>query len=104
MKKKYQVTLTCTTNQYKPVSCIINREQIVDTDLTTDKVAKASIIADGVQKICGSRGWGKRDLAQYNYTRVKVRLYDEEKIKQENEERYNKIKEEKYASGEWKRP
>ena len=104
MKRKYQVTLTCATNQYKPVSCIISREQLVGADLTTDKIAKASIIADGVQKICGSRGWSKRDLTQYSYTRVKVRLYDEEKIKQENEERYNKIKEEKYASGEWKRP
>lgn len=104
MKKKYQVTLICATNQYKPVSCIISREQTMNADPTTDKVAKASIIADGIQKICGKRGWGKRDLIQYSYTRVKVRLYDEEKIKQENEERYNKIKEEKYASGEWKRP
>ncbi len=104
MKKQYQVTLTSTTGKYKPVSCIITKEQSTDIDLTLDKATRKSIINDGVQKICIQRYWGKRELQQYGYTSAKVRQYNKEKIQQENKERYERIKEEKYQSGEWQRP
>jgi hypothetical protein len=42
-------------------------------------------------------------LKTYGYDKVKVRLYDKEKIEQEKRAHYEKVKQEKYASGEWKR-
>lgn len=104
MKKQYQITLVSTTGQYKPVSCLVNREQITNEDLTLNKEEKRKLIAEGTIKICQKRLWSKRELTMYGYTKARVREYDKEKIAQENAERYEKIKEEKYASGEWKRP
>lgn len=104
MKKQYQVTLISATGKYKPVSCLITMEQTEDVDLTLNKEIKKNIITQGIQKICNQRFWSKRELVMYEYTKSRVRVYDKEKIAQENAERYEKIKEEKYASGEWKRP
>lgn len=104
MKKQYQVTLISATGKYKPVSCIITREQATNDDLSLDKEVRKTLITLGTQKICNQRLWGKRELTQYGYTKARVREYDKEKIAKENAERYEKIKEEKYASGEWKRP
>ena len=98
--KKYQVTLKCTSNKYKPVSCIIEAE---NADLANPQVVQ-TLVAAGTKKICIQRLWGKNDLVKYGYTKVMVREYDKEKIEKQNKERYEKIKEEKYASGEWKRP
>ena len=91
---QYQVTLTCTTGKYRPVSAIVE----------TDSTDKAIIQTKGIQKICIQRGWSSTELKKYGYTKVKMRIYDKEKIAIENKARYEKIKEEKYASGEWKRP
>ena len=102
--KEYQVTLICATGQYKPVSCIIKRKQEIDTDLTKEKEVKAQIINEGIKKICAKRYWSKADLVKGNFTKVKVRTYDKEKIEAENKVRYEAIKEAKYKSGEWKRP
>lgn len=103
MIKQYQVTLVCTTGQYKPVSCIIKK----DTNEIA-KIGKSAFVGqirqEGVVKICQSRRWGNREIKNYGYTKVKIREYDKEKIAQENAERYAKIKEEKYQSGEWQRP
>ena len=103
MMKEYQVTLTCTTGQYKPVSCIIKKD---DKELATK--GKTTFLAElkkqGIQKICSKRYWGTRELKQYGYTCVKIREYDKERIAKENKERYERIKEEKYQSGEWQRP
>lgn len=104
MMKEYQVTLLCNTNKYKPVACIITREQECKLDMSCDVKIRKELINKGIQKICTKRYWTKADIAKYGYTRAKVRLYDKEKIARENEERYNRIKEEKYASGEWVRP
>lgn len=102
--KKYQVTLICTTGQYKPVSCIIEKKQAEDVDLTQNKVEKTQLINEGVKKICVKRYWNKTDLTKNHYTRAKIRVYDKEKIEAENKTRYEAIKEAKYQSGEWKRP
>ena len=93
MSTQYQVTLFCKDGKYKPVSAIVD-----------ERFGYANIQLEGIRKICAKRGWDKDDLKRYGYTLCKVRLYDKEKIKQENDERYEKLKEEKYASGEWKRP
>ena len=104
MKKQYQVTLISATGKYKPISCIITREQATNDDLSLDKEVRKTLITLGTQKICNQRLWQKRELLQFGYTKAKVREYDKDKIAKENAERYERIKEEKFASGEWKRP
>lgn len=98
---EYQITLFCTTKKYRPVSCIIKRNDKVDIHNAT---IKRQLLNDGMKKICIQRGWTARDLATFGYATGKVREYDKAKIEAENAARYEKIKEEKYASGEWKRP
>ena len=104
MTKQYQVTILCSTGEYRPVSTIVNYDQADDTDLSLIRDKRKDIQAKGIIKICQKRGWDKRDLLKYNYTKCKIRAYDKEAIEKENKERYEKIKEEKYATGEWKRP
>lgn len=104
MTIQYQVTLICSTGKYRPVSCLITREQENSGDLSKNKDTRAELINRGIQKICAKKYWSSADLKRYYYTKVKIRLYDKEKIEAENKERYEAIKEERYASGEWKRP
>jgi len=74
MEKKYQVTLFCTTKQYRPVSTIIEIEE-VNLDNITDRKKVQEI---GIRKICGKRYWDMKDLQRYHYTKVKVREKIEE--------------------------
>lgn len=104
MYQQYQVTLICTTNQYRPVSCILQYKQAEDVDLSKNLIERKKIINKGVEKICALRYWSSADLKRNHYTKVKIRLYDKKKIEAENKARYEAIKEAKYASGEWKRP
>lgn len=101
--KEYQVTLMCANGKYKPVSCIIKKDNAGLTERGKEAFLKV-VKEEGIKKICQQRGWTKRELVAYAYTKVKVREYDKERIAQENAERYAKIKEEKYNNGEWKRP
>lgn len=78
MKKAYQVTLVCTTGQYRPVSCVVEMEQNSDCNLLLDREQKKIIINKGVQKICVKRYWTNTDLKKYNYLRVKTREYKRE--------------------------
>lgn len=98
---EYQITLFCASKKYRPVSCIVKRNDKVDIHNAT---VKRQLLNEGMKKICAQRGWTARDLATFGYATGKVREYDKEKLDKEAKERYNKIKEEKYASGEWKRP
>lgn len=75
MKKRYQVTLYCTTGQYKPISTIVTIEQIDESNLLLDKDSKKDIINKGVIAICAKRCWSSRDVMKYNYTKVKAREY-----------------------------
>lgn len=102
MMKEYQVTLICTTGQYRPVSCIVKAD--TEEMLKEGNTFMKAIQKKGIIKICQKRLWTSSDLKRYGYTQVKVRQYDKERIEQENKERYERIKEEKYNSGEWKRP
>lgn len=98
MIKNYQVTISSKSGKYKPVSCIVKANEI----LTLEQ--KKEVMNKGVVKIAQQRRWTNADLVKYEYTLVRIREYDKEKIKQENEKRYEQIKKEKYACGEWKAP
>lgn len=78
MKKEYQVTLFCGNGAYKPVSCIVKREQLVDVDYSTNANIKKELQKMGIKKICEKRGWGLSDLAKYGYSRYKVRAWTAE--------------------------
>lgn len=94
---KYQVTLF-SNGQYKPVSAIVDTEQI---DLT-NKSQKIKIVNAGIKKICVKRLWRSADLKRYGYGRAKVREYIPEKIEQEKKDNYDLIKAIKKANGEWR--
>lgn len=76
MIKKYQVTLFCTTGAYRPISCIINNEQIDNNDLSMDKQERKKMQKLGVKKICEKRYWQLSDLTKYGYTKYKIRAID----------------------------
>jgi hypothetical protein len=79
MLKSYQVTMYCTTNQYKPISTIVKIEQEREEDnLLLDKEKKQEIINKGIVKICQKKYWTMREVKRYNYTRVKAREYKQE--------------------------
>ena len=100
MGKQYQVTLMCNNGKYRPVSCLINYEEL---DLTNKEVKK-DLVQKGVQKICAKHYWSSVDLKQYGYVTAKVREYDRVKIEAEAKARYSAIKEAHYQDGSWKRP
>ena len=78
MRKEYQITLFCSTGAYKPVSCIVKREQYSDADYSANPTVKKELQKMGVKKICEKRGWGLNDLSRYGYTRYKVRAWTAE--------------------------
>jgi len=90
--KEYQVTLFCTTGQYKPVSCIV---KIDECGFPSKDALKQAIRNKGLTKICQQRYWTSADLKRYNYTRLAMREYDKEKIEREKAERYEQIKKER---------
>lgn len=104
MKKEYQVTLICGSGAYKPVSCIVKREQYSDADYSSNATVKKELQKMGIQKICGKRGWGMSDLARFDYTHYKIRAYNKAEIEQAKKDKYEQIKEQHYQDGTWKRP
>lgn len=78
MKKQYQVTMYCATGQYRPVSTIVTIEQENDENLLLDPEQKARMIANGIRRICQQRLWTKRDVAKYEYTKVRARVYEKQ--------------------------
>ena len=91
-----QVTLFDERGKYKPVSTLVEmpKKEVIAKNFKPyrDK---------GVQKICAKHYWTAKDIKKY-FTQVKIRIYNEEKVKAEKENRYNEIKRQKFASGEWK--
>jgi len=94
MMKEYQVTLLCTTNQYKPVSTIVKYNMSDYLNRTNDEHIKA-IKDKGIKQICIKRNWTSKDLLKYSYLKCKIREYDKEKIDKQNKERYEQIKKER---------
>lgn len=102
MRVQYQVTISDPNKRYRPVSCIVNREQVKDYNALCYSQEKQKIIQDGILKICAKHGWTGQELMKMGYTQVSTRKYDKALIDAQNRERYRKMKEEKFASGEWK--
>lgn len=76
---KYQVTLFCTTNQYKPISTIVIIKQEDEAiNLLDNKETKKDIIHKGIVKICQKRYWNNKDLVRYNYLKAKARKVETE--------------------------
>lgn len=94
---EYQVTLVCTTGQYRPVSCIVKSNCLINLK---DKQEKMKIVNKGIKKICLKRYWTQRELNKYSYKRIKVRKYDEEIIQLEAINKYRKAKSCGYAKAE----
>ena len=84
-----QVTLFDERGKYKPVSTLVEmpKKEVIAKNFKPyrDK---------GVQKICAKHYWTAKDIKKY-FTQVKIRIYNEEKVKAENENRYNEIKRQK---------
>lgn len=76
MKKQYQVTLFCSSGAYRPVSCIVTREQNEDIDLSSNKEIRKEIQKAGITKICQKRLWGIKELTKFSYTKCKIRVYE----------------------------
>lgn len=70
---KYQITLYCTTNQYKPISTIITTDKEIDLN---DKKERMEVVNKGIIKICQKKYWTTRELKKYCYTKTKVRKYE----------------------------
>ena len=75
MLKIYQVTLYNPTGEYRPISCLIKREQYSDTDYSNIASVKKELQKEGIKKICEQRRWQLKDLTKYKYTRYRVRAY-----------------------------
>ena len=85
-----QVTLFDKQGRYRPVSALVNVDDIEYFNQYREEVKTKA-----VTKICIQRSWTKRELKEYGYTTCKVRVYDKEKIEAEKKARYEKIKEER---------
>jgi hypothetical protein len=70
---KYQITLYCITNQYKPISTIITTDKEIDLN---DKKERMEVVNKGIVKICQKKYWTTRELKKYFYTKTKVRKYE----------------------------
>jgi hypothetical protein len=73
MVKKYQITLFCSSGEYKPVACIVNNEQSDNADWTLDKIKRKELQRKGIIKIAQKRYWTTEDLKKYHYTKCKMR-------------------------------
>lgn len=71
---KYQVTLFCTTGQYRPVASIVKVEQNTSEDLSlTNTEERKQIIKQGITNICIKRNWRSDKIKEYSYLKVKIR-------------------------------
>ena len=79
---RYQVTLYCSTEQYRPISTIVTMQQEREEDnLLLDETKKQEIITKGIIKICQKKYWTTREMKQYHYTKVKARQHKEDNNK-----------------------
>ena len=75
---KLQFTLFATNGKYKPISTIIEVENMQDYEENKSKYKTKAII-----NICHNRKTTWKDLKEQTYTSVKVREYNQEKINQQ---------------------
>lgn len=84
-----QVTLISDSG-YRPLSTLIECQSWQDYQDNKVKYKNNAIVS-----ICIKRHMSMADLRKYGYTQVKARVYDKERIAQENAERYERIKKER---------
>ena len=70
-KVTLQYTLFCTTGKYKPVSCLIDIDDVKHFNENQNLYKTKAI-----QKICNKRYWTSADLKRYGYTQLKCRKYE----------------------------
>lgn len=85
-----QFTLFSTTGKYKPMSTLIEVPSIKEYNNNPEEYKKKAI-----RKMCIQRKTDGYYLKKYGYTQIKVRVYDKQKIEQENAARYEQIKKER---------
>ena len=71
-KVTLQYTLFCTTGKYKPISCLIDVDDVKHFNEHPMEYQKKAIA-----KICHKRYWNTQDLKAYGYTKIKCRRYAE---------------------------
>lgn len=85
-----QFTLFSTTGKYKPMSTVLKVESVAYYN-----THKKEVQTRAIQKICVQRNTEGWCLKRDGFTRLKVRVYDKEKIAAENAARYEQIKKER---------
>lgn len=85
-----QLTLYSESGKYRPMSTIVEVESIAYYN-----AHKQEILNRAIQRISVQRKMDIWAMKKYGYTKLKARVYDKEKIEQENKERYERIKEER---------
>ena len=85
-----QFTLFSTTGKYKPMSTLLEVPSVREYNNNSSKYKEQAIV-----KICIKNRTDTYYLNKYGFTKIKVRVYDKEKIEQENKERYERIKRER---------
>ena len=84
-----QITLV-SEGGYRPLSTLIECESWHEYQEHKAQYKETAII-----RICANRHMTIADLRRYGYTQVKTRVYDKERIEQENKTRYEQIKKER---------
>lgn len=92
-----QVTVFHKENKFKPISTLV---EIPMTEVVKKNYQPYKVKA--VEKICLKRNWTYNDMMKLGYNKISCRIYDKQKIEEDNAKRYEQIKREKFASGEWK--
>lgn len=85
-----QLTLYSESGKYRPMSTIVEVESIAYYNTHKQEIQNRAI-----QRISVQRKMDIWAMKKYGYTKLKARVYDKEKIEQENRERYERIKEER---------
>lgn len=85
-----QFTLFSEGNKYKPMSTVLEVASVEEYKARPQEYKNKAI-----SKICVQRKTEPFYLKKYGYTRMKVRVFDKDKIEQENKERYEQIKKER---------
>ena len=85
-----QCTLFSVTNKYRPISTLLEIESVAYYNTHKQEIQQRAI-----DKIVAQRKTERWCLKRDGYIRMKVRVYDKEKIEKETRERYEKIKKER---------
>lgn len=77
---KLQVTLFCKDNKYRPISTVVD---IISMQYYEDN--KAEVQKKAILNICHNRHTSYNILKKQGYTLIKIREYNQEKIKEQKD-------------------